>query len=233
MQARTVVERALQLVKVNASGETMDSADAQLALSALNDMLESWSLSPQTILVPRMQVLPLVVGQAVYTMGPTGDLVTTTPADVMDACFCRLDDVDMPVRLITLAQYNLIPVKQTGGWPAWMYVAQGISDWTLTLYPEPSQAGMELFIADRAAHATFPDLDTDVPMARGYKRALQYCLACEVADLFDRPVPPNVLRIATSAKRALKRQNLIVPQLNVPSALNSRWPWGYGAYGGW
>lgn len=233
MRAREVVERALQLVKVNASGETMDSADALLALDMLNDMLESWALAPQTILIPRVQSLALTSGLATYTVGPAGDLVTSRPADIMDAAFCRFDGVDNPVRQIPLEEYNLIPVKTSGGWPAVMYAAQGLADWTLTLYPVPSQAGFTLFLADRAAHAEFPDLDTDVPMAPGYKRPLQFCLACEVADVFGRPVPPNVLRIATASKRVLKRQNTIIPQLHVDASINASWPWGYGAWNGY
>lgn len=228
MRAREIVMRALQLDKILASGEAADAADAALALSSLNAMVESWSLEPSAILVPRMQPLPLIPGISSYTIGPTGDLVTTRPADLLDASFVRFGDVDQPVRLVTIYDWNAIPVKDVGGWPFALYYDQAIPDGRIHLFPVPSQGGMVLHVADRDGFAQWPTLDTDIPMGPGYLRALQYNLAVEIADLFGRPVAPNVQRIANGAKRTLKRQNTIIPTATIDPTINGGWPYGYG-----
>lgn len=223
MTGREVIERALQLIHVLASGEAADAADLELARNALNTMIEHWSLQPQSILVPMMQSFPLVSGQRVYTIGPATvlplpDFIAPRPASLLDASFVRLQNSDAPVRLVTLADYNMIGAKDSGGWPAAMYYAPGVEVGTITLYPVPTD-GMTLFLSSRDAIAQFPDFDTDVPMSPGYKRTLQYALACEIADDFSRTVPPRVEKTATAAIKVLKRSNQIVPTLNLPGAI--------------
>lgn len=229
MTGRDIVERALQLIHVLASGEAADAADLELSRLALNTMIEHWSIQPHSILVPAMVAIPLVDGQAVYRIGPATavpapDFVTPRPASLLDASFVRYQLSDAPVKLTTLADYNLLITKTSQGWPATLYFEPGIDTSTLTLYPVPT-AGMTLYLAVRGAIAQFPDLDTDVPMSPGYKRTLQYALACEIADDFSRPVSPRVERIANDAIRVLKRSNAIVPTLGLPSAVAA--PTGY------
>lgn len=227
MRARAIIERSLQLIRVLASGETADAADMQLALNALNSMIEDWALSPLNILVPQMQgPFTLVNGTAVYTIGPASTFVAPRPESLLDSAFVRYQDVDQPVSMVTLAQYNQIAVKNTPGWPAWMYYEAGISEGTITLFPVPTD-GMTLYLASFEAFVQFPDFDTDVPMAPGYLRTLQYNLAAEICDDFMRQLPPRVERTAANTKRTLKRAHVIVPTIDLPIAVLPTWAYGY------
>jgi hypothetical protein len=52
-----------------------------------------------------------------------------------------------------------------------------------------------------------PSLATDITMPPGYLRAFKYSLACELAAEFGVEPSPQVLRIAMTSKRNLKRIN--------------------------
>jgi len=49
--------------------------DQALCLGFLNEILERLAVTPHALYAQRALVLPLVVGQRVYEIGPTGDLV--------------------------------------------------------------------------------------------------------------------------------------------------------------
>jgi hypothetical protein len=67
-----------------------------------------------------------------------------------------------------------------------------------------------------AALSQFADTATDYTLPTGYKRALEFNLAVEVAPDFRAQVSPYVAGAASNSKRLIKRMNHTVPQLDMP-----------------
>jgi hypothetical protein len=59
----------------------------------------------------------------------------------------------------------------------------------------------------------FADLATNYSLVKGYKKALEYSLAEELAPGI-RPLDPLIVRNAANARRAIRRTNVNVPLLN-------------------
>lgn len=223
--AREVTDRALRLLRLYGAGETISADDSDTALNALNDMLDGWSTNKQFILASTIETFPLTAGQSTYTIGAGQDFDTTRPLRVLDASFVRLNDVDYQLTNITEEQYAGIAYKPSSGIPQWVYYDPTVPDGSISLFWVP-YSGMTLHLYSWKALTEFPDLDTVVEMGEGYKRALSYSLAEEVASEFDVDVPQQVARIAATARKQVKRLNHVPPVLKLN--LGHRGPYSVG-----
>lgn len=67
--ANDLILGALRFINTYAPGESLDSADADDALSTLNDLLESWSTTAGAVFKSVENILTFTPGQYVYTVG--------------------------------------------------------------------------------------------------------------------------------------------------------------------
>jgi hypothetical protein len=67
--ANDLILGALKFINVYAPGESLDSADADDAMTTLNDLLESWSTTPGAVFKSVENILTFSPGQYQYTVG--------------------------------------------------------------------------------------------------------------------------------------------------------------------
>jgi hypothetical protein len=67
--ANDLILGALKFINVYAPGESLDSADADDAMTTLNDLLESWSTTPGAVFKSVENILTFTAGQYQYTVG--------------------------------------------------------------------------------------------------------------------------------------------------------------------
>jgi hypothetical protein len=67
--ANDLILGSLKFINVYAPGESLDSADADDALTTLNDLLESWSTTPGAVFASNENILTFTPGQYEYTVG--------------------------------------------------------------------------------------------------------------------------------------------------------------------
>jgi hypothetical protein len=203
------INGALRLLGVLAEGETPSAETSQDALSAMNQMIDSWNTERLSVYATQDQVLTWPTNQRVRTLGPTGDLVGNRPVLVDDSTYFRdpLTNVSYGIKLINQQQYNGIAVKTvTSTYPQVMFVNMTYPDIELYVYPVPFRELEFHFIS--VEELTQPaNLATTLAFPPGYLRAFRYNLACEMAPEFGVEPPPQVLRIAMSSKRNIKRIN--------------------------
>jgi hypothetical protein len=203
------INGALRLLGVLAEGETPSAETSQDALSAMNQMIDSWNTERLSVYATQDQVLTWPTNQRVRTLGPTGDLVGNRPVMVDDSTFFRdpLTNVSYGIKLINQQQYNGIAVKTvTSTYPQVMFVNMTYPDIELYVYPVPFRELEFHFIS--VEEITQPaNLATTLAFPPGYLRAFRYNLACEMAPEFGVEPSPQVLRIAMSSKRNIKRIN--------------------------
>jgi hypothetical protein len=203
------INGALRLIGQLAEGEEPSAATATDALTALNQMIDSWNTERLSVFSTQDQVFSWLPNFATRTLGPTGDFVGNRPILIDDSTYFRdpSSGISFGIKLINQQQYDGIAVKTvTSTYPQVMFVNMNYPDITMTVYPVPTKV-LEWHIISVEELTTAALLSTPLTFPPGYLRAFRYNLACELAPEFGVEPSPQVSRIAMYSKRNLKRIN--------------------------
>jgi len=230
------INGALRLLGVLAEGETPSAETSQDALTALNQMIDSWNTERLAVFATQDQIFTWPSGVQYLDIGPTGDIILNNallstqesiplttqssleilatikggrPILVDDATYFRdpQTNVSYGIKLINQQQYDGIAVKTvTSTYPQVMWVNMAFPNITMTVYPVPLRA-LEFHLIPVTPLNTAATLATPLSFPPGYLRAFRYNLACEMAPEFGVEPSAQVQRIAMYSKRNLKRIN--------------------------
>jgi hypothetical protein len=202
------INRALRLLGVLAEGETPSADMSQDALTAFDQMVDSWNTERLSVFVTQDQVFTWPAGEISRTLGPSGDFVGLRPVIMDDATYYKAPNgVSYGIKFINQQQYDGIAVKTvTSTYPQVCWVNMGFPDITLTVYPKPTQ-DLEWHMISVQELDKPATLDTTLYFPPGYMRAFAYNLAMEIAPEYGVEPPQQVQRIAMASKRDLKRIN--------------------------
>ena len=203
------INRALRLLGVLAEGETPSAATSQDALTAMNQMIDSWNTERLSVFSTQDQVFTWPASQRSRTLGPTGNFVGNRPVYFDDSTYFRdpSTNISYGIKFINQSQYDGIAVKTvTSTYPQVIFVNMAYPDVDMYVYPVPFRDLEWHFIS--VEELTQPaGLATTLAFPPGYLRAFTYNLACEIAPEFGVEPSPQVQRIAMTSKRNLKRVN--------------------------
>lgn len=214
------IKRSLRLLGVLAEGETPSAETSQDALTALNQMIDSWSVERLAVYSTQDQVFTWPAGQISRTLGPSGDFVGNRPVLLDDATYYKAPSgVSYGIKFINQSQYDGIAVKTASStFPQVIFVNMTNPNVEMYVYPRPLQDLEWHFIS--VDELTQPaTLDTVLYFPPGYMRAFAYGLACELAPEFGVEPSPQVQRIAMTSKRNLKRINNPDDVMSLPYAV--------------
>ena len=203
------INAALRLIGMLAEGETPSADTSNDALSALDQMIDSWNTERLTVFSTQDQVFTWTPNQISRTLGPTGNFVGNRPILLDDATYFKdpTNGISFGIKIINQQQYDGIAVKTvTSTYPQVMWINMDYPNIDMYVYPVPTKALEWHFISvtelDQPA-----TLATTLAFPPGYLRCFKYNLACEIATEFGVEPPANVARIAMTSKRNLKRIN--------------------------
>ena len=203
------INGALRLIGQLAEGETPSAATSQDALTAMNQMIDSWSIERLAVFSTQDQVFSWPPGAISRTLGPTGNFVGNRPVLLDDSTYFRdpANNISFGIKIINQQQYDGIAVKTvTSTYPQVIWINMDYPNIDMYIYPVPTKVLEWHFISvtelDQPA-----TLATVLSFPPGYLRAFRYCLACEIAAEFGVEPSPQVSRIAMTSKRNLKRIN--------------------------
>lgn len=206
----TMIIRALQLIGEKGIGDSLTANEQTAYLSALNAMMESWSLERLMVYQILDEVFALTAGDGSYTIGSGGDFNTTRPIKIDGAVIRDSDNSDCGVEILGADAWRRIVQKTSTGnsYPQYLYYDSAYSSalGTINLYPEP-QASLSIVLSSWKQLQTFALISTTVALPPGYQRAIEYNLAIELAGGFIDPAQ-SVVKIARESKAAIKRVNL-------------------------
>ena len=215
------IKASLRLIGQLAEGEEPSPQAAQDALTAMNQMIDSWNTERLAVFSTQDQVFEWPADIITRTLGPTGDFVGNRPVMIDDATYFRdpSTNVSFGIKLINQQQYDGIAVKTvTSTYPQVMFVNNTFPDTTMTIYPKPTRLLEWHFVS--VEKLTQPaTLTTSLAFPPGYLRAFKYNLACEIANEFGVEPPQTVQRIAMTSKRNLKRINNPDDIMSMPYSL--------------
>ena len=210
---------ALRLIGQLAEGEQPSADTAQDALTALNQMIDSWNTERLSVFSTQDQVFTWPAGALSRTLGPSGDFVGNRPILVDDATYFKYNNVSYGIKLINQQMYDGIAVKTVQStYPQVMFVNMTYPDIEMFVYPVPNSTLEFHFIS--VQELTQPaSLSTTLAFPPGYLRAFKYNLACEIANEFGIEPPQTVQRIAMTSKRNIKRINNPDDIMSLPYSL--------------
>jgi hypothetical protein len=241
LTASQIITRALQLIGVLASGESLGATDGADALVTLNNMIDSWS--NEQLLIPAIirEVFPLVVGQQTYAMGPAGtgttpDFITSRPQRIENALlqYSSVSPVmEIPMQMLNQDEYANVLIKSLSSTiPLNLYVDGSYPLNNLNVWPVP-QVAYNIVLYSWKPLANIASLTTAVTVPPGYLEAIEYSLAIRLASPYGKQVPEVVAAVATDSKATIKRMNIRPVYLRVDKAIVSRpavWDWRTGGY---
>ncbi len=201
------ITRALRLLNEIESGE--DPTDDELAdgLVALNGMLDSWRNDNLLAYAKQQETVTLATGDSGYSIGPSGDLVTTRPVAILEA-WIREDNIDYPVTLMNEADYAAIPDKTTrSNWPDRLLFRPLMPNAVVLVYPVPD-APRSLVLVTQVVVGQYAAVTDTVTLPPGWEAAIDFNLAIELAPEFQARVSDTVRRRATETLAGIKRANV-------------------------
>lgn len=218
--AGDLINSTLRLNGMLAEGEVPSAATSQDMLTALNLMVESWSIERLSVFCTKDQVFTWPSNEDTRTLGPTGNFVGTRPVKLDVSTYYKdSNDISYTPQFVNEDQYNGITVKNiTSNYPQVIFVDQTYPDTTMKIYPIPSQA-LEWHFISVSVLDNPATLATVLLFPPGYLRAFKYALACEGAAEFGVEPSKTVQRLAMISKRNLKRINNPEVLMSMPFSL--------------
>jgi hypothetical protein len=219
--AGDIINGSLLLLGVLAEGEVPSAETSQDALNAMNQMIQSWNTERLSTFSTQDQVFTWPSGVLSRTLGPSGNFIGNRPVLLDDSTYFRDPGtgVSYGIKFINQQQYNGIAVKTvTSTFPQVIFVNMTFPDIEMYIYPRPTRDLEWHFIS--VEELTQPaTLATQLHFPPGYLRAFRYNLATEMSPEFGMEPSSQVMRIAMTSKRNLKRINNPDDIMSMPYSL--------------
>ena len=222
MTVRDLIKSSMRKIGAIATGETPSAEEIQDGISALNMMLDSWSI--EGLIVPAMvrEEFSISASQSSRTIGVGGNFNTARPVRINAAATMDASGNETPVEVLTADQWAAVSNKDTtSSTPTKIYFEDGNPTGTINFWPVPS-GSVTLVLYSEKRLTTFTSASTDLAFLPGYEEALSFNLAIRLAPDFGQPVSGEVATIANEAKASIKRKNVQPEFIGCDSALLSR-----------
>ena len=211
--ARTVIQDALELIKIYAPGVTVTSADAARMLALMNNMLDEWSNESLTCYANTEQSFTLVPGVNQYTIGAGGSINVIRPLDINTgsgaAYLIDSNGIRFPIEIIQQDQWNNIGLLTvTSQLPDTMFYDPQYPLAIINIFPTPSIA-YQVYFDSRLQLSDMPTLDTAFSLPPGYMSAITNNLGIRAWPYFKQGDPTAYLmKMAADSLAAIKRTNI-------------------------
>lgn len=183
-----IIKRALRILGVLAQGETPTADQTTEAAIALNGLVKAWQADGMPLWAIKTYSMSLSTGKKEYKIGETQtlpDIAIPKPLKVLQAWYHNnTSNVDVPLRIVTQQQYNMLGNKETIGMPIQLWYQPKTDFGTLTVYEVPNQYTEDNITLSFVYQAPFKDFDssTDIPdFPQEWYDAITYGLACRLA----------------------------------------------------
>ena len=210
--ALDIIKRSLRLLGVLATGETPGGPETEDALEVLNWMIDQWSNERLMIYYMASSIYDISAGKSDYSIGPcsTQDFNTSTPIRI-DSAFCRdySSGYNNDYKLEIIPEDRYQDIFQKGINTTYPRFLRYVRSWpygTITLWPVPTR-NYKLGFTQYKQFTKFVTPQDVVCLPPGYKQALGYNLAVELAPEYGHTPDPAIYAKARETKAVLMRVN--------------------------
>ena len=199
-----IIAASLRLLGLLGEGLTPSAEDYSNCGQAINMMIKAWMTNGLQLWKVTDVTVPMVASQIVYTIGPTGNVVSDRPLRVIQAYIRNVSALDTDVSCWSRQEYITIGNKTTSASvPTAVYYQPTLTNGTLYVYPPPLDATSTLHliahlpISDITGASSVPDFPNE------WFQCLKWGLAAEVG--LEYGTPPRVMdRVDTKAEMYYK-----------------------------
>ena len=138
------INGALRLIGQLAEGETPSAAASQDALTALNQMIDSWNTERLSVFSTQEQVFMWSPNEIHRSLGPSGDFVGNRPVLLDDSTYFidPASGISYGIKIINQQQYDGIAVKTvTSTYPQVIWINMTYPNIDMYVYPKPTKFG--------------------------------------------------------------------------------------------
>lgn len=200
-----LIKASLRTLGVIGQGDVPTASEVTDIAQALNIMIKSWMVDGLPLWGVTELLVPMVVGKQSYTLGPTGDVVTSyRPLRLVDAFIRTSDNHDTNLQIISRQEYNLQGDKGNGSIPNQVYYDPQLSNGVLYVFPPATDTTRTIHLI---IHRPLNDINLssdgfDFPQE--WYQALKWGLAAEIATEFG--VPTDILQVVETKAVAYKEK---------------------------
>lgn len=235
--ANDLILDSLQMIAAYGVGVTPSSADMQLGLNALNDMMDSWSNESLSTFATLEQSFALVPGQQSYTIGPGGQINMVRPIRIIEgpgsAYVQDTNGNNYPVEVVPRDKWNLYSNRSaliTSDFPTILFYDNQFPLGIINVAPFPT-INYTMFFDSYLQLAEFPSLFTAVSLPPGYNLAIKTNLAVALSPYFsDAQLNPVIVARALDSKGNIKRSNIRILDALFDNEIVSRANVSYSPY---
>lgn len=217
MNIRELLKSSLRVIGAINPHQVPTNNELKDTLEAMNIMLENWTMDGMMVNALTEENFPLSINVGEYTIGIGGMFNTERPYAIIGA-FIRSGTVDHPVEIITQDEFNAIVDKSVVGMP---YLLNYFSESPLGIirvFFTPNIAD-SLHIQTQKRLAEITDLDAEITLEDGYKAAIKWNLALEIAPEWNAELSQIVVERAQQTKNIIMALNA-ARQFATPAKLN-------------
>lgn len=180
-----IIKRSLRLLGVLAQGEDPTTDQVTEAAYALNNYVKALQTEGMPLWALKTSPITLTDGDASYRIGLNQTVNIPKPLKVLQAYNRDSNSsVDIPMRIITKQEYNILGNKTSAGNPIQIYYDPQSNYGDLYVFPVPTTveaANNTIYIVYQRPFEDF-DLSTDEPdFPQEYYDLISYGLACRLA----------------------------------------------------
>jgi hypothetical protein len=197
MTVAQMISSALRLVGVIGAGESPSTSELNDSFERLNALIEAWNATPDAIVERKVSSVS----------GSSATAALATRPLIILAASCTASGVSVPVEVCTPEKWAVAQMER--GITA-IFTRSIFCDYaypTATLYLAPLSGGTIQLISLVPAFTEFADTDDAVTLAPGFRKALLYSLAVELAPEYGRIAPPEVLKTLADSLGGLATLN--------------------------
>jgi len=201
--ALDIITSAMRKSGIITKNEVPSSDEVVDGLEMLNDLMESWSNNSLMITSRTLENFSLTGGVSDYTIGDGGDFNTTRPISIISS-YIRIGVTDYPLKMINDDAYANIAQKSIqSNIPDFINYNNNYALGKIKIYPTPS-VNYSIFLLTEKPLITY-SLSDNIDLPAGWKRALIYNLAMELAPEYGEQVTQSTLMIARESLANIKR----------------------------
>lgn len=205
-----IIKRALRLIGVLSQGETPTDTQITEASVALNSLVKAWQTDGLPLWALKQTPITLTNNTASYSIGIGQTVNVPKPLKITQAFIRDINsNVDVPLRIVTKQEYNVLGNKTSSGKPVQVYYDPQRESGTLYVYPVPTSVEASLYTIYIVYQRPFEDFDsaTDEPdFPQEWFDAVTYGLACRLAPEYG--LPPQERKMLWNEMTIIKQDAL-------------------------
>jgi hypothetical protein len=194
LQRDTLITAALRKISVLSSGQSATSTQISEAAVSLNAMLKAFQVDGMPIWAIKEYTFPTVAGTSSYNIGPAQTLDTPMPLKLIQAYrIAESGDVNVPMRVYTHYDYELLPVNASSGEPINVFYQPFSTYGVIKLWPTPIDATTSVTVTYQRPFEDMTSTDDDFDFPSYWTEAIIYGLAWRLSADYGTPLQDRQL----------------------------------------